>query len=143
MPILNWFESYVVTPFQSTVFKINLEYFNISSSKRILFLLYKLNEIAKNHDFIDPLPDDKVINILSWFSNDYYMIMKRKDGLLQLNDLRYGTFSGDGTGEDDYIFSFIIDKKGDYYNLLEERAGPPDGNQQERFSELLDRIKGI
>jgi len=46
MPILNWFESYVVTPFQSTVFKINLEYFNISSSKRILFLLYKLNEIA-------------------------------------------------------------------------------------------------
>jgi len=46
MPILNWFESYVVAPFQSTVFKINLEYFNISSSKRILFLLYKLNEIA-------------------------------------------------------------------------------------------------
>lgn len=47
MPILNWFESYVVAPFQSTVFKINLEYFNISSSKRILFLLYKLNEIAE------------------------------------------------------------------------------------------------
>tara|TARA_B110000285_G_scaffold212655_1_gene256368 strand:+ start:1263 stop:1655 length:393 start_codon:yes stop_codon:yes gene_type:complete len=46
MPILNWFESYVVNPFQVTVFKINLEYFNISSSKRILFLLYKLNEIA-------------------------------------------------------------------------------------------------
>ncbi|MCO4814317.1 MAG: DUF1987 domain-containing protein [Flavobacteriales bacterium] len=47
MPILNWFESYVVAPFQSTVFKINLEYFNISSSKRILFLLYKLNEISE------------------------------------------------------------------------------------------------
>jgi len=47
MPILNWFESYVVNPFQTTVFKINLEYFNISSSKRILFLLYKLNEIAE------------------------------------------------------------------------------------------------
>ena len=46
MPILSWFESYVVAPFESTVFKINLEYFNISSSKRILFLLYKLNEIA-------------------------------------------------------------------------------------------------
>jgi len=46
MPILSWFESYAVTPCQSTVFKINLEYFNISSSKRILFLLYKLNELA-------------------------------------------------------------------------------------------------
>ena len=47
MPILNWFESYMVTPFQSTRFKINLEYFNISSSKKILFLLYKLNELAE------------------------------------------------------------------------------------------------
>lgn len=46
MPILNWFESYVAVPNSTTVFKINLEYFNISSSKRILFLLYKLNEIA-------------------------------------------------------------------------------------------------
>ena len=40
-------------PFQNfiycgkTQFKINLEYFNIASSKRILFLLYKLNELAE------------------------------------------------------------------------------------------------
>ena len=46
MPILSWFESYAVSPKEETVFKINLEYFNISSSKRILFLLYKLNELA-------------------------------------------------------------------------------------------------
>lgn len=46
MPILNWFESYLISPLPSTVFNINLEYFNISSSKRILFLLYKLNELA-------------------------------------------------------------------------------------------------
>jgi hypothetical protein len=47
MPILNWFESYLIEPAQKTVFKIDLEYFNISSSKRILFLLYKLNELAE------------------------------------------------------------------------------------------------
>ena len=47
MPILSWFESYMTAPKAETIFKINLEYFNISSSKRILFLLYKLNELAE------------------------------------------------------------------------------------------------
>ncbi len=46
MPILSWFESYMLSPNEQTVFKVNLEYFNISSSKRILFLLYKLNELS-------------------------------------------------------------------------------------------------
>ncbi|MDB4324450.1 DUF1987 domain-containing protein [Crocinitomicaceae bacterium] len=46
MPILSWFESYIYTPNEITTFKINLDYFNISSSKRILFLLYKLNELS-------------------------------------------------------------------------------------------------
>lgn len=41
-----WFENYVLTPQSVTIFKIDLEYFNIASSKRILFLLYKLNEIT-------------------------------------------------------------------------------------------------
>ena len=44
--ILNWFDDYVANPLDETVLKIDLEYFNISSSKRLLFLLYKLNEIA-------------------------------------------------------------------------------------------------
>lgn len=48
LPVLNWFESYLLQPLSSTVVKIDLEYFNISSSKRILFLLYKLNELAEN-----------------------------------------------------------------------------------------------
>lgn len=46
LPVLNWFESYMMKPVQVTTFQINLEYFNIASSKRILFLLYKLNELA-------------------------------------------------------------------------------------------------
>lgn len=47
VPVLNWFESYLIQPAPRTTFKIDLEYFNISSSKRILFLLYKLNELAE------------------------------------------------------------------------------------------------
>lgn len=48
LPVLNWFESYILNPSKQTVFHINLDYFNISSSKRILFLLYKLNEMIEN-----------------------------------------------------------------------------------------------
>lgn len=47
LPVLSWFESYLTHPSQSTVFKIELDYLNIQSSKRILFLLYKLNELIE------------------------------------------------------------------------------------------------
>jgi hypothetical protein len=43
---LDWFDSYLSRPNQVTEFRIDLEYFNISSSKRILYLLYKLNELV-------------------------------------------------------------------------------------------------
>jgi hypothetical protein len=45
-PVLSWFEEYILHPCEFTLMKIDLEYFNITSSKRILFLLYKLNELV-------------------------------------------------------------------------------------------------
>lgn len=45
LPILSWFESFMLNPTDAIIVKLDLEYFNISSSKRILFLLYKLNEL--------------------------------------------------------------------------------------------------
>lgn len=50
-PILEWLEEYMKTPSRKTKIKFNLEFFNISSSKRILFILYRLNEmIEEGHD---------------------------------------------------------------------------------------------
>ena len=43
--VLNWFDDYLARPNAKTEVSIDLEYFNISSSKRLLFLLYKLNEL--------------------------------------------------------------------------------------------------
>ena len=49
--ILDWLDQYCSNPSTTTKVVMNLEYFNISSSKRILFLLYKLNELVDNgHD---------------------------------------------------------------------------------------------
>jgi hypothetical protein len=44
-PILNWLDEYVSHPKDETVLTLNFDYFNISASKRILFLLYKLNDL--------------------------------------------------------------------------------------------------
>jgi hypothetical protein len=44
-PVLDWLEEYILAPRQKTSIILNLEYFNISSSKRILFILYKMNEL--------------------------------------------------------------------------------------------------
>lgn len=59
-PVLRWFENYATTPASETVFNINLEYFNVTSSKRILALLYKLNELV-----------DRNCNVkVNWFYRD-------------------------------------------------------------------------
>jgi hypothetical protein len=44
--VLTWFDNYMANPSAETLVRIDLEYFNITSSKRILFLLYKLNELV-------------------------------------------------------------------------------------------------
>ena len=49
-PILEWFEEYAAAPLKKTVIGFNLEFFNISSSKRLLFILYRLNEMVENGD---------------------------------------------------------------------------------------------
>ncbi|MCB9196834.1 MAG: DUF1987 domain-containing protein [Flavobacteriales bacterium] len=50
-PVLEWLDEYSAEPNASTQVTVKLDYFNISSSKRILFIFYKLNElIDAGHD---------------------------------------------------------------------------------------------
>lgn len=45
-PVLKWMDRFMEEPSSNVHLTIELEFFNISSSKRILFLMYKLNELA-------------------------------------------------------------------------------------------------
>lgn len=46
LPILNWFDDLLASDIPNSIqFKVNLEYLNIASSKRIMFLFYKLIEL--------------------------------------------------------------------------------------------------
>ena len=46
-PVLKWFYAYATDPQPKTKFIFDMEYFNISSSKKILFLLHKLNDMLE------------------------------------------------------------------------------------------------
>ena len=107
---------------------------------------FKLSKINKNHDLLQgDLENDKVVTTLRWFSNDYYAVMKRQDGNLQINDMRYGTFRGDGNSEKDFIFNFPIERQSDgTYKLLKTQGGPPEGTDMGQMAkDLWARIKGV
>nr|WP_321407371.1 DUF1987 domain-containing protein [uncultured Carboxylicivirga sp.] len=52
-PILNWIDEYAEAPCEKTEFNFKLEYFNTASSKIILDILLKFEEIVENgHDVV-------------------------------------------------------------------------------------------
>lgn len=54
----------------------------------------QFRKIEKQHHLIEGSEEDRTIKILKWFCKDFYNIIIRKDGRMQFNDLRYGTFRG-------------------------------------------------
>ncbi|HRX29339.1 MAG TPA: metal-dependent hydrolase [Saprospiraceae bacterium] len=107
--------------------------------------IFKLQEIPKNHELIAPYETDKTIEILKWFSADYYAVLVRKDGLLQLNDMRYGTFNGGSANdEDNYIFKFVLEEEEGVIHFDPSKSGPPArSNPKEMMDQLISRTKGI
>lgn len=49
-PVLDWMEAYAENPLPKTEFTFEMEFMNLSSSKMLLFILYKLKEIRDNGD---------------------------------------------------------------------------------------------
>ena len=98
------------------------------------------NKFPKNHEWIDAYKDDRSIKILKWFSNDYYNIIRREDGNLQLNDLRFGIFGEKAVSENDYIFHFILEEENGKIDAHQSREQP---EMEEAFGQLWRRIKGL
>lgn len=107
---------------------------------------FKLKRYPKNHHLLEvPVEDDHVLSTLAWFSDGYYAVIERADGDLQINDMRYGTFRGEGDSEDDFIFNFPIRQQADgSYELIKAQGGPPeDVDMGQMANDLWNRIKGI
>ncbi len=82
-----------------------------------------LKVIPKGHQLLAGHEQDRTIRVLRWFSNGYFNVIKRRDGRLQLNDLRFGSFDGTFDSEEDYIFRFILEEKNGVLEAHQERGG--------------------
>ena len=103
------------------------------------------HRVDKGWDLLHNLETDETLRVLRWFSAGYFNAVLRDDGSLQLNDLRFGTFSGRGEGADDYIFRFtLIDNGPDQpYGFSRAQGGPPDQKGEEMMEDLIDRASGL
>ncbi len=141
--------------FTSPTILQNFLWYNIAESDSVYYIgqyslfdterKINLTPIAKSHHLIADGEGDYTIDVLKWFSKGYYNVIKRRDGYLQLNDMRYGSLRGSPKTEDDYIFRFKLDKGDDgKYIMLDEEGGPPKGfDTKKLFQDLVERIKGI
>ena len=84
--------------------------------------------------------DDSTFKTLRWFSNNYYTVLRRPDGELQMNDVRFGIFGTKLKKHSDYVFKFILEEKKDGLEMRQSREGR-DLNK-DTFKELWNRIWG-
>lgn len=104
-------------------------------------IVKKFNKLPKNWELINGLEEERPVEIVKWFSKGYYNALRRKDGKIQLNDLRYGSFRDTFESENDYIFKFILEKRNGEWTADESRAGREF--DQQAFIDYFDRVRGI
>jgi inner membrane protein len=103
----------------------------------------KFSRIDKGHQLLPNLNTDPTVATLRWFSKNYFSVIDL-DSAYQFNDLRFGTFRGEGKTKDDYIFKFLLKENQDGSYFMEEAmGGPPKGGASSLFKELIERIKGL
>lgn len=105
---------------------------------------FNLKKVPKNNHLLDGFHNDKTIETLKWFAKDYVSIIRRSDGRLQMNDMRYGTIGNRRKEEDKYIFSFILESNDEgQLQLTDAQGGRPEPEERiHLISDLMNRIKG-
>lgn len=106
-------------------------------------IIPELNYFPKNHDLIAQYKGQRVPETLEWFSDGYYTILKKPDGSLQLNDMRFGAMGNKAEKPEDYVFRFILFDENGELNATQTRDNPGSGSLSETFAILINRIKGI
>lgn len=96
--------------------------------------------IPKKYELVEEYQEERFMKVFPWFSNGYYSVLRRKDGRLQINDLRFGSMSTSSSNESDFVFKWIIEEQNGKPVVVP--SGPPSGSE-DAFKDLWERIKGI
>ncbi len=106
---------------------------------------FTLSEVSKNHHVIENSKDsDHTLKTLNWFSNGYFRIEKDSESQFRFFDLRFGGFKFKSDNKDQFVFSFTLIKDAQGQFIMQKPpTRPRDGDANEMFSALMNRIKGI
>ena len=104
---------------------------------------FKLNSLPKDEQIRNRFKDDRTLDVLKWFSNDYYNLTLTEEKKFLLEDLRFGTFRTSVQDSEKFVFRFSLRQGSDgKLELLTRGDGPKDANFKEMFSILWRRIMG-
>jgi len=101
VPILNWFDEYGKEPLDETILVLNFNYFNTSSSKFLLKILYKLENIQET---------GKYVRIDWYYSEDDEDMLEEAEEFENIVDLEFDLIPLSNTAEeavdDEYLEMF-------------------------------------
>lgn len=102
----------------------------------------RFNRLDKNHELLAPYEGQRELEILQWFTKDYYQVRRVDDSTYRFNDLRYGTRSGGATTDpSDFIFSFeLVDRNGQLE--MKGNSRNADGFGEEWLGRYYRRVMG-
>lgn len=95
--------------------------------------------MEKGHQLLSEYENHDDIKTLKWFSKNYYNVIIREDGKLQINDLRYGNIDERAREEDAYVFRFILHEEADGNLAIEESRGARNVNG-EMWNAYWDKV---
>ena len=99
--------------------------------------------IPKNHELIQPFVAHGELDELIWFTKGYFCV-SQEDGLLFVNDLRFGKTDMGLLRVGDYLFSYRIDATGKTAEGIGvERVGVRVRISKELLRQLLRRARGV
>ena len=93
----------------------------------------------RNDHLIKNISNEKVIKQLQWISEGYWLITT-KEGVLFLNDIRFGLISTDRNNPE-FSFSYELIEENNHVQALEV-ANKRKGRAKELLTSLWKRIKG-
>lgn len=113
-------------------------YSHLDKSKDVEFSF-----LPKDFSLRTKVLDDSKMDVLRWFSNDYYVLTQR-DNHIEYADLRFGPFDVWDVSRDSYGFVFrLVPKDGGI--IVEQDQGPPEfeGGLGKYWNDFWRRVRGI
>jgi len=114
------------------------DYSHFDSTKDVDF-----SYLAKDFKLRNSVLNTEKMDVLRWFSNDYYVLTQR-DNHIEYADLRFGPFDVWNVSRDSYGFVFRITPKEEGIDVDQDQ-GPPEfeGGIGKYWNDFWRRVRGI